>query len=213
MRRAIITIGLAVLMLGLGKTTQAEWITIQIEGVVDYVSDFGNHLQGKVDVGDIITGWYTYNTATPDSSPLDPAQGNYWYYSAPAGVSLQINELIFKTDFENVQFQMAMRNDIPTNGYDIYAFNSFNNTTSVNETLIDSINWQLIDYEGNALSSDVLPISAPHLGLWESNRFGIVSDRSFIIGGYIISAVPEPTTLLFLALGTLGIYLRKIPKS
>ncbi|MFZ0033483.1 MAG: hypothetical protein WAK60_00665 [Sedimentisphaerales bacterium] len=65
--------------------THATPITIQIEAVVDTVDDSGNYLEGQISPGDIITGFYTYESTTPDSSPLDLVQGNYWHYSPPPG--------------------------------------------------------------------------------------------------------------------------------
>lgn len=46
------------------QQAQATLITIQIEGVVDSVSDDYGYLEGKIKPGDIITGFYTYESTT-----------------------------------------------------------------------------------------------------------------------------------------------------
>jgi len=48
----------------------AKLITIEIEAEVDFVDDDLGVLEGKINVGDIISGWYTYDTSTPDSGGL-----------------------------------------------------------------------------------------------------------------------------------------------
>ena len=48
---------------------QAELITIEIEAVVDGVGDPDGYLEGQISPGDIITGFYTYESTTPDSIP------------------------------------------------------------------------------------------------------------------------------------------------
>ena len=66
------------------EVVQAKLVTIEIEVVVDSVLDAGGYLEGKVEAGDIITGWYTYDTSTPDSSP-SATWGSYEYYTPPMG--------------------------------------------------------------------------------------------------------------------------------
>jgi len=94
----VLTMGVVgVVVLGLlALPAQAELVTINIEGVVDTVEDDGNYLDGQVNPGNIITGWYTYDTDTPDSNPDDPVQGNYWHYTSPFGISLTIDSFSFK---------------------------------------------------------------------------------------------------------------------
>jgi hypothetical protein len=182
---------------------QAIPVTIEIEAVVDTVWDEGNYLEDRIRPGDIITGWYTYESTTPDSSPSDMVQGNYWYYAPPAGLSLTVGGFNFETDPEDVEFRIALRNEITPWGGDIYAIGSSNNLALSNGTPVDSIWWQLDDRTGSALSSDVLPTMPPVLDRWQANVLSLESDRAFGIHGHVISAIPEPTSILLLAVGVL----------
>ena len=95
---------------------QSEYITIGITGIVDSVEDLGEgdgYLDGLIHIGDSITGYYTYDTDTLDSNPSSPGVGDYWHYSAPAGIFLTIGPFEFQTDPGNVNFLIEMSNDYP----------------------------------------------------------------------------------------------------
>ena len=183
-------------------------VTIYIEAVVDTVDDSGNYLEGKISPGSLITGYYIYESTTPDSSPLDPVVGHYYHYSPPAGISLTVGGFDFKTNPTNVNFLIGVGNNGPS-GNDIYWFTSYNNVPLSNGTLVDSIVWQLDDPTGNALSSDALPTTPPVLDDWQSgNLLRLYGERArYIIDAHVTSAVPEPATLLLFSLG--GLFLRK----
>jgi len=185
---------------------KAALITIEIEAVVDSVSDEGNYLEGKIKPGDIITGSYIYDSDTPDSNPSITI-GHYWHYHAPFGVSLTVGGFNFKTDSANVEFLLGVGNDGPS-GNDIYWFTSHNCARLVNGTLVDSIGWQLEDPTGNALSSDALPPTVAVLANWEWNVLDFYGERGgFHVFAHVTSAIPEPTTIILLSMG--GLFLRK----
>jgi len=206
-RKRKITILAACILCGLTlspSSAQATLITIQIEAVVDSVQDEGNYLEGKIGVGDIITGYYVYESTTPDSSPLDPVQGNYWHYSAPAGIALTVGGFNFMTDPFNIAFRVAIRNNAPG---DVYSIGSSNNLPLSNGTPVDDIWWSLKDPTGTALSSDALPTISPILDQWEANVLAIEADRRYGIKAHVTSAIPEPACIILLSIG--GLFLRK----
>jgi hypothetical protein len=181
---------------------KATLITIEIEGVVDSVRDTGNYLEGKIKTGDIITGFYTYESTTPDSSPLDPVVGHYYHYNPPAGISLTVGGLNFKTDPANINFLVGVGNDGPS---DIYWLVSYNNLALSNGTSVYSISWQLNDPTGSVFSSDALPTTAPVLDDWQSgNLLRLYGERAgYIIDAHVTSAIPEPAIILMLGFGSL----------
>jgi hypothetical protein len=182
-------------------------ITIQIEAVVDSVWDHGNYLKGRISPGDIITGYYTYESTTPDSSPLDPVVGRYYHNSPPAGISLTVSGFDFRTNPSSVAFDVRIVNDNPS-GQDIYALNSFNNLPPSNGVTAEIITWQLNDPTGTVFSSDALPTTAPVLDDWQINHLQLLSwGTPYIVDAHVTSAIPEPSTILLLGLG--GIMLRK----
>ena len=84
-------------------SAEARLITIEIEAVVDSVSDEGDYLEGKVQAGDIITGWYTY-----DSSVTRLPGERYQFDSPPCGVFLSGDGFDFQTDPSSVHFEMGI---------------------------------------------------------------------------------------------------------
>lgn len=50
---------------------RAELITIHLTAEVIYVDDLADLLEGKVHVGDIITGSYSYDSDTPDKRQIE----------------------------------------------------------------------------------------------------------------------------------------------
>jgi len=181
------------------SSAEASLITIEIEAVVDSVSDERNYLEGKITVGDIITGFYSYDSSTPDTNP-SPTVGHYWHYGTPAGISLTVGGWNFQTDSANVEFLIGVGDDGPS-GNDAYWLTSYENLALANGTLVDSIGWQLEDDTGGALSSDVLPLTGPLLGDWQSNHLRLHGERGgYIIDAHVTSAIPEPGTMLLFGL-------------
>ena len=207
-RESKITFLVAVILCGLifwPEPAEATLITIEIEGVVDSVIDNGNYLEGKIKPGDIIRGFYVYESTTPDSSPLDPVQGNYWHYAPPAGIALTVGGFNFMTDPFNIAFRIVIRNNTPS-GNDIYGVESSNNLHLSNGTLVGGILWSMKDHTGSALSSDALPTTAPALDDWQDNILnfgGGTRANGYAILGRVTSAIPEPATIVLLGLGGL----------
>ncbi len=180
-------------------------ITIEIEAVVDSVEDEDNYLEGKINPGDTITGFYIYESTTPDTNP-SVYVGDYEHYTSPYGIFLSVSGFKFETDLTNVDFFIEVVNDYPSG--DAYMVGSSNNLPLSNGVSVDPIDWQLGDNTGTALSSDALPTTAPTLNDWQSNRLRLDGERGgYIIDAMVTSAVPEPATLLLFGLG--GLLLRK----
>jgi hypothetical protein len=190
--------------------SSASLITISITAQVTGVSDSYNLLEGKVEVNDIITGTYTYDTSTEDTNPAFE-YGDYWHYSSPCGLELTAGGFLFKTDSNNIKFLIGAANNYQ--GYqDGYLVRSYNNLFLYDGVDVDHISWQLDDYSGTALSSTDLPITAPILSDWDYNNLVITGitvppgyKKTFGIGAEVISAVliPEPVSLLLFGFGLL----------
>ncbi len=61
---------------------RAEVVTIYLTAEAIYLEDPYNALEGKITIGDTITGSYSYDSDTPDTNPLDTV-GDYWHYTPP----------------------------------------------------------------------------------------------------------------------------------
>jgi hypothetical protein len=215
MKKAILSIGL-VLLLSF-TPIKAEIITIGLTGLVDYVDDPYNLLQGSVSVDNPITGYYTYESTTPDTNPSSTV-GDYWHYSAPAGVSLTVGGYTFKTDLSDVKFLMEVVNN--HSSMDNYLFGSYNNLSLSNGVPVMHVSWQLDDYSGTALSSTDLPTTAPVLADWQydylhlSGGYSEPVKQEFLITGHVISVqlIPEPATLILLMTGGLLLNRKRFKK-
>ena len=199
MKKVIITIMIFVCGLCFcGSTADGALITIEIEAVVDYVGDSGNYLNGQINPGDIITGTYTYDSATQDSNPSSPSIGSYQHDTSPCGIFLSVGGFEFRTDPADVYFLVEIANDHPWFEPDInkdnYLLRSYSNLPLSNGTSVEHISWQLNDPTGSALSSDALPTAPPTLDQWEANILRLLGDRTFSIDAHVTSVIPEPAT-------------------
>jgi len=140
-------------------------ITIALTATVDEVSDYYNLLGGVIQPGDTITGTYIYNAAASDSNSSSLV-GDYWHTTAPYGVSLNVDGLVFETDPQNVSFLVELVNNYL--GRDNYLFHSYNNRPLSNGLRVTHIAWQLDDPTQTALKSAALPKTAPKLSSWQS---------------------------------------------
>jgi len=209
MKGAIISIIICVLALS-ALPAEAALITIEITAEVDSVLDGAGLLEGRINVGDIITGTYTYDSDTPDSS-FEATIGHYWHSASPCGISLTVGGFDFRTNPDEVLFLMSILNNTRL-GTDVYVVSSYHNLRLSNGVFIEYISWLLEDPTATALSSDALPTTPPVLDDWQLNylRFGDLRPGYFGIEAHVTSAVPEPATILLFALG--GLLLRKRTK-
>jgi len=206
MKRGIILLGMTLAVVFYALPVNGALITVEIEAVVDSVWDAGNYLDGNIKVGDIITGWYTYDSDTPDSNP-SAIGGRYEHHTPPHGIFLSVGGFDFQTDLTSVDFLIEITNNYPPG--DDYFLLSRNNVPLYSRASVYEISWWLYDPTGSALSSTALPENAPVLAQWGLNDLRIQSLRTFSIAAHVTSAVPEPTTILSLGLGALLLRKRK----
>lgn len=180
-KKVIIYLAIFMILLTAPTFLFAESITINITAEVATVDDMGNTLGGAIEVGDIITGQYIYESTTLDTN-LSATVGDYWHNTSPYGISLEVNGLFFATDPEDVQFLVEIVNDhYYQGGWDNYLLRSYNNLPLPGGIIVDHISWQLDDPTATALSSDALLIDPPILEDWQS-----------IFGISITGFIPDP---------------------
>ncbi len=200
----------------LADLARGEIIQIDITAeVIDISQPYGDVLGGQVNVGDILTGSYIYDSTTPDTNPLNEEIGIYHHTTSPYGISVEVGGLIFQTDPCSVAFNIIITDNWPA-GTDMYQIYSTNNLPFTDDIFIDDIYWLLSDSSGTAVSSDELPVTPPVLEDWSSHILGVSASMwiedfpghlklvdAFHIGATVTLAVPEPATVLLFGLGGL----------
>jgi len=202
---------IVILLLATAALCRAELITIGLTAVVTDVDDESNWLQGQIQTGNTITGYYTYDFATPDTNP-EIDVGLYQHHLSPCGVSLSLPSFVFSTDYNNVQFNIGITNNLSGDPLDVYSFRSYNNLSIADSIPIHEISWQLYDYTGIAFSNTDLPTIAPILSDFQYDYLYISGGQKsearpfeFLITGHVtyVQVVPEPATVSMVVLGIL----------
>jgi hypothetical protein len=158
----------------------AESVCIAITAPVALVLDVGGFLTGAINVGDVITGTYVYESTTPDTNSL-PTVGDYRHTTAPFGITLDAGGFVFRTDPNNVDFVVEIANDHGIPPRDNYLLGSSRNIFDISVPpapigpTFNQIGWQLDDPTHAALSSEALPTVPPVLRDWQS-IFGLTID-------------------------------------
>jgi hypothetical protein len=177
-------------------------ITIKIVAEVTDVHDADNLLGGKIQTGDTITGKYVYNSQAQDSDPTYPNIGYYQFSTRPYGVEINAGGFVFKTNPNDVNFQIWVSNDITYYGpkYDTYEIVSWKNSPLSNGVLVEIIIWQLSDSTASVVSSPDLPTTAPDLTLLHSQKGLVIqgedpsdSDKTFQITADVTEATLQTT--------------------
>ncbi len=212
-QRTITTVILLTAVLSCTADLPADDITIGITAQIYYIHDPYSFLEGNLNVSDIITGYYTYNSDAPDSSQAATI-GHYWHTQSPYGMFLEAGGFSFQTRPQSVDLLVQIANDAFHPLYpflDRYTLKSEHNLPLPNGAIVDTIWMDLIDDSATALSSKELPIVAPILSDWPTQR-RLIINGSFSIEAEVISTelIPEPATILLLAFG-LPLIRRKKP--
>jgi hypothetical protein len=200
----------AVLLLLAPVVCQAEIITIGIKAQVGFVSDPAGYLGGAIAQNDYLTGYYMFDSLTPDSNPSSIG-GRYDYSASPFGMWVSANGLTFGTNPDHTEFSIRVTNnsDQPS-PYDYYIVVAGEESSLLpldNGTAVTAMYWQLDDSTASALLSDALPTTAPLLTAWNDGNYLRISggprDTEFAIGADVTEAwiVPEPLSALLLAFG------------
>lgn len=161
----------------------ADDVTISFVAEVTFVYDESGMLDARINIGDTMTGYYTYDPLTADSSG-DSEIGNYRHFGSSQSLFFDINGITFATNPNDHMLLIQIINSTT----DHYAVLGYNNITNLPNRSVDFIALGLTDSTATALSSDALPAVPPNLADWDSpSTFSIYGCGLYDILGNIIS--------------------------
>lgn len=163
MKKILIT-GISAFLLWSG-IAHAELITVNISATVEYADDPGNGLNGQMNVGDTISGTYTFESTTPDVDP-SVIYGKYPHAAGGGEIDLTVNGLNLKTNPDRINGDFAI-DIINESNFDLYHVMSFDNLDLSSGAQLNYMAIDLYDSSGQAHSSDVLTKTAPNLNTFQ----------------------------------------------
>lgn len=135
-------------------TILSQTVTLEIIGKVSFIDDINNVLHNSVKADDTLTGTITYYSDIIDSNTSSTI-GHYFNYSTPAGISVKINNLTFRTDANNINMLVEVVCKPSNDGGTAIVFRSYNNQFEAGNNFTEKIiGWQLDDPFGTALKND-----------------------------------------------------------
>lgn len=161
-KAALIFSGLLLSALACGSAA-AETVRVRVTARVSNVSDSQGHLNGKVLVGQRVTGTYVYNSNTPNLSHI-PGFGHYLPYTNEARVRFVVGGHVFES--AQPTRGMAIFINPHSNGNGQFILDNNQNKPLANGVIVDNI-WMEFGGTGNMTASEALPTVAPDLqGYW-----------------------------------------------
>lgn len=207
--------GSAVIVLGTASFTPvlAASTTFKFSGVVDYVENPFDIFDESIKTGGSISGSYTFNSTTLDSSPWDSSVGIYTSSGAPHGIKFSVGGYTFGGG--NVDIEVSTGDADYGSSYGVHG----------NIELSDPFNqshpfWiSLYPAKTNAFSSDALPLTPPNMNLFTGGSIGFEYNYASGFAGFrgtlnslTVTSVPEPSPVLgtlALAVGAAGYVFKK----
>jgi hypothetical protein len=150
------------------RPVHADPVTVGFRGVVFYIEEFCCfNLPETINIGDTLTGYYTYSTDAVDTDP-DPNIGAYAYSEHPVGIVTYLEEYTFRTDTANVWVSLTVTNNGTFSGVvqDRYRYTSLGNTLTFGQFPTTRIQVDLGDSTATAVGDDSLPLYPPDLAEW-----------------------------------------------
>ncbi len=219
--RSLTAMGFAALLgVGGAERASASTITVVMTGTWTSVTDTAGVLDGSIKAGTAFTATFVFDDGAPDVNAL-PDVGDYFLNGSAGTLSFSSGSYSF-VDQGVSSNGVTIEND--TNGVDVVGlfFDRFVASgplpAGVALSSLAYGNPTLIDYTAGALTTDDLTGVDWDASLYDANFyfFGPIAGRAptdyiefdGIISGMTVS-LPEPLALALLAVGALGVALRR----
>jgi hypothetical protein len=140
-------------------------VTITFSATVIELNDWA-HALGNVQVGDTVTGTYTYNAAAVNLSQT-PGTATYLHTTGSYGMRANIGGQVLESDPQNLYLIAFLANN--WYGRDIYSVGSANNRLLSGLYNVTSLGVGFYDNSQTALKNVKLPKTAPTLSDWQQS--------------------------------------------
>lgn len=174
---------LATGLLGLSAVAHAELVTVRVSATVVNVDDPGNAFGGAVQVGDEVTGTYTFDTTTSDADPNSDF-GHYRHAPGVGGFDLSVGGILVQTDPQasNGLFAVDVINNQDEEGYHVVSMDNLlplANGANLWHASVDLHSWS----DTNIFDSDQLPLNPPNPEVFDDRSLHAAGDA----GGHYFS--------------------------
>jgi hypothetical protein len=182
-------------------------LAYKFSGTIDYRE--GNSHGGFFNVGTPVTGWYCFNTNSPDFNPNTKLIQTY-SIGNPYGFKIVINGITFSTDNASMLFSNDNsgedRYQVNATGLPLTPSGSFSGSENMNNI---SGTLMLVDNSQRYFpgSEVFVPMTTPSLSQFDYTKIRFSADISSTWDLYFtaqiteLTAIPEPGTILLLGLG------------
>lgn len=212
MTNPLLSLGFALALLA-PAAVRAAPISLFFAGVIESVSDPTGALDGSVATGTPFTGRYTFESTAPDQDSF-ARFGIYDSTGAPYGMSVEIGSYSSRSDPVSGTVRIEVSDSRPYDGYQVST--SIDVLSSDPSLGLVSFGFQFDDLgfdpaeRGDVWSTDALPLGAPDLTQFGPAFFTVGMEIGAIFGRVTsLTAVPEATTFVFVAVGIAGIACRR----
>ncbi len=176
---------LVALTCSLQTARATNFVTFTFEAEITGDSDLaGTSLPINIGVGDVVSGYLTYDLDRIDTFLASPSLGVYSHSMSPASLYAEVEGAVFQTDAGDVSVDVFVSNG----GNDSYYLQSDNNVANMGIGDPDFFDFQLLDSSGMALASDAQPASP--LNVADFDAYSMNGTRLAIeaVGDYMIFA-------------------------
>ena len=166
------------------NSASAESVTVNLTARVTSIWDYTNALNGQIQIGQLVSGSYTYATNLTDHN-ASPSIGVYRPPPGQASTRFSVGSLVFESRSvpDEPTFDIFTHAGSPSGGdYSYFHLSSRWNQPLPNGFIVQDIGIYFGDPNGHAPTSDALPTGAPDIQDFP--------ERSIALGGYDDEGAP-----------------------
>jgi len=170
-RRRLLPATVALFLLTVPLGARSEEVAVSFTGVVTYSSDIYCQCLVDVEIGSTITGYYIYDSESVDIDP-DTHVGLYPDSLPPSYVYVRVGRHRFVSNPGGNEFSITVSDsNMDSHGYhDGYVVHEHDAIEDSLHILVQNIYIQLRDNSMLAVVNDTLPLAAPNLADWVTQR-------------------------------------------